>query len=53
MSSSRRGHESGALADAEIFEELFHILDLVAGDFKNLLLRLEQNRHVGYFKRQS
>ena len=35
------GHESGALADAEIFEELFHILDLVAGDFKNLLLRLE------------
>ena len=42
----------GALADAEVFEQLFHILDLVAGDFENLFLWLEQDRHVGYFKRQ-
>ena len=50
VSSSR--HEGGALADAEVFEQLFHILDLVAGDFENLFLWLEQDRHVGYFKRQ-
>ena len=25
------GHEGGALADAEVFEQLFHILDLVGG----------------------
>ena len=46
------GHEGGALADAEVLEQLFHILDLVAGDFENLFLWLEQDRHVGYFKRQ-
>ena len=34
------GHEGGALADAEVFEQLFHILDLVAGGFENLLLLL-------------
>ena len=28
------GHEGGALADAEVFEQLFHILDLVAGGFR-------------------
>ena len=46
------GHEGCALAYAEVFEELFHILDLVAADIENLLLWLEQDRHVGYFKRQ-
>ena len=45
-------HEGGALADAQMLEQKLDRLDLVAGDFDDLLLRLEEHGHVRYFKRQ-
>ena len=46
------GHERGAFADAQMLEQQLDVLHLVARDFNELLLRLEEDRHGGDFKRQ-